>query len=252
MALENGLLIHGPSHWAAAIRTDSGELKVASGRKPRLRFAARVPGLRGVVKLAEAMTVVPLVKFALPQALIPYQDRRVFGMAVAVTAGSSLLRRRLRSPLLRESLLGGISMLPALYSLTRGELASYHGAEHKTIGAYEQGHQMSAQEVAKEHERCGSHLVAPVLAANIAGATLLHRLVERPTALQRGAVGAASLAAAVEIFIWSEHNPDSPITRAIHRPGFSLQHLVGTREPNEQQLEVGKAALDEILRAEGQ
>ena len=57
MALRNGLLVHGPTHWAAAVRTDAGELKVASGRKPDLggRAAERVPGVRGVLKLAEAM-----------------------------------------------------------------------------------------------------------------------------------------------------------------------------------------------------
>ena len=34
MALRNGLLVHGPTHWAAAVRTRDGEIKVASGRKP--------------------------------------------------------------------------------------------------------------------------------------------------------------------------------------------------------------------------
>ena len=55
MALRNGLLVHGPTHWAAAVRTDAGELKVASGRKPDLggRASERLPGIRGVVKLAE-------------------------------------------------------------------------------------------------------------------------------------------------------------------------------------------------------
>ena len=59
MALRNGLLVHGPTHWAAAVRTDDGELKVASGRKPDLgaKSAEKIPGVRGVVKLAEAMAV---------------------------------------------------------------------------------------------------------------------------------------------------------------------------------------------------
>ena len=50
MALQNGLLVHGPTHWAAAIRTKDGEIKVASGRKLDLggRAFARVPGMRGV------------------------------------------------------------------------------------------------------------------------------------------------------------------------------------------------------------
>ena len=52
MALRNGLLVHGPTHWAAAVRTDDGEIKVASGRKPRLapHSLERVPGLRGVAE----------------------------------------------------------------------------------------------------------------------------------------------------------------------------------------------------------
>ena len=32
MALRNGLLVHGPTHWAAAVRDDAGEVRTASGR----------------------------------------------------------------------------------------------------------------------------------------------------------------------------------------------------------------------------
>ncbi|MEA2375438.1 MAG: hypothetical protein QOD53_1901, partial [Thermoleophilaceae bacterium] len=81
MALRNGLLVHGPTHWAAAVRTSDGELKVASGRKPELgaNAARNVPGLRGVAKLAEAFAVIPLVKRALPEAQLPMQDPRTLG-----------------------------------------------------------------------------------------------------------------------------------------------------------------------------
>ena len=37
MALANGLLVHGPTSWAAAVRRRDGGIAVASGRKPRLR-----------------------------------------------------------------------------------------------------------------------------------------------------------------------------------------------------------------------
>jgi len=59
MALRNGLLIHGPSHWAVAARDGDGRIQVASARKPELApgLLARVPGLRGPIKLAEAMAV---------------------------------------------------------------------------------------------------------------------------------------------------------------------------------------------------
>ena len=56
---------------------------------------------------------------------------------------------------------------------------------------------------------------------------------------------------AVEVFAWGERHPDSSITRMMRRPGFEIQRVVGTREPNEEQLEVGRAALAEILRVEG-
>jgi uncharacterized protein YqhQ len=56
----------------------------------------------------------------------------------------------------------------------------------------------------------------------------------------------------VEVFAWSERHAGSSLARALKRPGFEIQRLVGTREPDERQLEVGRAALAEILRAEGE
>ena len=49
------------------------------------------------------------------------------------------------------------------------------------------------------------------------------------------------------MFAWSERHPDSALTRALRRPGHEIQRAVGTREPTAEQLEVGRAALDEIL-----
>src|SRR6188472_311355 len=85
MALRNGLLVHGPTHWAAAVRTADGELKVASGAKPRLRAVDGIPGVRGVVRLGEAFAVIPLVKRALPEALLPFQDASVIGVAAGAS-----------------------------------------------------------------------------------------------------------------------------------------------------------------------
>ncbi len=56
---------------------------------------------------------------------------------------------------------------------------------------------------------------------------------------------------AVELFAWCERNPESPIARAVRRPGTEIQRLIATREPTQQQMEVGAAALDAILQAEG-
>jgi uncharacterized protein YqhQ len=55
----------------------------------------------------------------------------------------------------------------------------------------------------------------------------------------------------VEVFAWCERNADTRLARALRRPGFALQRAIGTREPDARQLEVGRAALAEILRVEG-
>jgi len=247
MALRNGLLVHGPTHWAAAVRTDAGEITTASGKKPRLPGVDDVPGIRGLARLGEAMVVIPLVKRALPEAKLPFQDVSVLGVAAGASLAGAVLRKR--SGPLGEVAAASIGVLPALFALRGGELAEYHGVEHKAIAAYEQDAE-DARDPAKEHERCGSHLVAPMMASNVAGTLLLRSVLVKPGAAAGAGVALASTAAAVEVFGWCERHADSALSRAIRRPGFAIQRAVGTREPDERQLEVGRAALAEILRVE--
>ncbi|MFL5849568.1 MAG: DUF1385 domain-containing protein [Solirubrobacteraceae bacterium] len=253
MALRNGLLVHGPTHWAAAIRAGDGGVHVASGRKARVQAFDAIPGARGVARLYEALAVIPQVKRALPEARLPFQDGRVLAGALAAGVagvGARAASRRRGRAALGEAAAAGLSLAPSVLALRGGELAAYHGVEHKAIAAYEHD-DADAASASKEHERCGSHLIAPMLAANVAGAALLRRLVERPGPLATGAVGLASIAAAVEVFAWSERHATTRTARALRRPGYELQRAIGTREPDERQLEVGRAALAEILRVEG-
>jgi uncharacterized protein YqhQ len=257
MALRNGLLVHGPTHWAAAVRTDDGELHVASGRKPDLggKASARVPGLRGIAKLAEALAVVPLAKRALPEARLPMQDLKTVGAMGAAALGGQVIRTRTRGvlpaagpgALAGEAAVGLLSLAPALLALRSGELAAYHGVEHKAIAGYEAD--ADAADADKEHDRCGSHLVVPMLTAAALGNVAARRAGLRGPAAD-AAVGLGSAAVAVEVFAWGERNPDSRLTRLLRKPGHEIQRAVGTREPTEEQLEVGRAALEEILRVE--
>jgi uncharacterized protein YqhQ len=246
MALRNGLLVHGPTSWAAAVRRPDGTIATASGPKARFRRLDGVPGMRGVARLGEAMAVIPLVKRALPDAQLPFEHASVAAAGAAATVGAALLRKRGAGSLAAEAGAAAISLVPTLVALRGGELAAYHGAEHKAIGEYEN----DGEEAAKEHDRCGSHLMAPLLASNLAGVALLRRLVERPTPLHSGAVAVASLGVAVEVFGWTERHPGTRTTRALKAPGHELQRVLGTREPTAEQLAVGRAALTEILRAE--
>ena len=89
--------------------------------------------------------------------------------------------------------------------------------------------------------------IAVLLAA---GAAVLRRVLDRPSPAANAAMQLASLGAAVEVFAWSERHSDSALARLLRRPGHEIQRLVGTREPTPDQLAVGQAALDEILRVE--
>jgi uncharacterized protein YqhQ len=250
MALRNGLLVHGPTRWAASVRRADGTIASASGRKPGAGHAFdALPGARGIVRLGEAMLVIPLVKRALPEAKLPWQDARVLGASAAAMAGGALLRRRVRGPG-GEAALAAISLLPSFLALRGGDLAAYHGVEHKAIGAYEQG-AGDARDATKEHDRCGSHLMAPMLVSNAAGTVLLRRAIAQPGQLSTALLSLASVGIAVEVFNWAERHDGSKATRMLRFPGHELQRLLGTREPTEHQLDVGRAALAEILRAEG-
>jgi uncharacterized protein YqhQ len=252
MALRNGLLIHGPTHWAAAVRAGDGSIEVGSERKPEIapRLAARLPGLRGPLKLAEAMAVLPLVRRRLPSARLPFEDPRVVVAIAATLATTAALRRRLRSPGLREGVVQVVGVIPALVALSDRDLAAYHGVEHKAIAAYEQGVEDPAS-VPKEHDRCGSNLIAPMMLLSVGGTIVLERLVDKPGPLERAAVGLGGASLAVEMFAWSDRNHGAALAEAFYTPGREIQRLIATKEPTPEQLEVGVAALAEILRAEG-
>jgi uncharacterized protein YqhQ len=249
MALRNGLLVHGPTHWAASVRRNDGTIATASGRKPRVKGVDKLAGIRGVVRLSEAMIVIPLVKRALPEAKLPFQDAKVLGAMAGAALGGRILRDRMKDNVATETVVAAVSLMPSLIALRGGELAEYHGVEHKAIAAYETD-AGDAADAAKEHDRCGSHLMAPLLASNLAGAALLRRALDRPGPVVQTAVGLVSLGIAVEVFVWSERHASTTAARMLRRPGHELQRLLGTREPSEAQLEVGRAALAEILRVE--
>jgi uncharacterized protein YqhQ len=251
MALRNGLLIHGPHAWAAAARTPDGEIVVSSGPKPtfaRGRLGS-APLIRGPLRLAEAFAVVPIARRGLPAARLPIEDPRVLVVALATAVASRSIRRLGPATAMSETVIAALGVLPAATALRDRDLAAYHGVEHKAIGAYERG-SFDPAEAPKEHERCGSNLIVPLLVLSAAGQLIVERLFDRPGPVARAAAGVASASGAVELFAFAERRPDSALGRAIHAIGHQIQRFVSTREPTPEQLEVGTAALHEVLRAE--
>jgi uncharacterized protein YqhQ len=253
MALENGLLVHGPNHWAAAVRGEDGEVRVASGPKTgssAARSLERVPLVRGLAKIAEMLLVLPQVRRALPEARMPFErPSLVVASAAGALATAGARRSNRLSPAAVEAVAATFALLPAVLALRSRELASYHGAEHKTIGAYESGG--AAVDTAKEHERCGSHLVGPLMAATAVANIVVSRLPKRHQAPARAAASLAAVGVAVEAFAWMNRHGEHPAARALARPGHELQRVLGTREPEPDQLEVARAALERLLAAEG-
>jgi len=246
MALENGVLVHGPTSWACAVRTSAGEIKVASGEKPHVAVSAEMPLLRGPARLLEAVLVLPRVRRALPEARFAFERRNVLAAMAAAGLAARAIRESARlSPAAQELVGGMISLAPALIALRGGELAAYHGAEHISIGTYEHG-----EGATKEHERCGGHLIGPLLATSAVGNTLASLAPERVRTQARAAAQLGALAATTEIFGWMTRHPRNPVAQVLAKPGHELQHRLSTAEPTPDQLEVAEAALTACLELE--
>jgi uncharacterized protein YqhQ len=246
MALQNGVLVHGPTSWGCAVRLGDGSLRTASGAKPRLAPDVQTPFVRGPLRLAEAFALLPAVKRALPEATLPFERKGV----LAATVASAVTARAVRGPRgvsgpARELLAGLVSLAPAVLALRGPGLAAYHGAEHISIGTYEQG-----ERATKEHDRCGTHLVGPLLVTTALGSAAAARAPEHLRGAARAAGSLGAVAAAVEVFAWMERHRSHPLARALRRPGHALQARLATREPSVEQLEVAEAALAACLDAE--
>jgi uncharacterized protein YqhQ len=246
MALQNGVLVHGPTSWGCAVREADGTMRVASGRKPRFIAGVRTPVLRGPLKLAEAFAVLPVIRKALPQVRFPFERPAVLGSIVASSLAARTLRRSgLLSAGSRELAAGAVSLIPAAMALRGPDLAAYHGAEHVSIGTYETGIRAP-----KEHPRCGSQLIAPLLASSLAANVAVARFPRAVRGIARLAGTTAAVGASVELFSWMSRNPEHPLARALARPGFELQRRFSTAEPSAAQVEVADAARDACLALE--
>jgi uncharacterized protein YqhQ len=164
--------------------------------------------------------------------------------------GSATIVKLLRGsrsigPAAQELVSGLLSIAPAALALRGAEVAAYHGAEHISIGSYEQG-----ERAAKEHNRCGSHLIGPLLVTTAIGNTLAARAPAHLRTPARLGAQLVALAASTEIFGWMVRNPERRLARALAKPGHELQHRLATAEPTTAQVEVAEAALAACLKLE--
>ena len=131
-------------------------------------------------------------------------------------------------------------------------LYRYHGAEHKTINAYEAGADLTPDSVARfplEHPRCGTAFLLTVVVISI----LLYSLLPDLSLLARIASRLVLLPVvagiAYEFLRFTAAHQDKGIIRLTTKPNLALQRLT-TKEPDKEMLAVAICAFEQVLTFE--
>ncbi len=173
----------------------------------------------------------------------------VAGLVVAHNAWTfNLLEGMIRLALL----IGYIAAVGRAEEIRR--VFAYHGAEHKTINAYEDGAPLTVEGVrpySRRHARCGTAflltvvLVSVLVLSPLGRPTLVVRLLTRLVLLP------VIAGISYEILRFTARNQEHPWIRWLIAPNLALQDLT-TREPDDQMLEVAITALKTLLETEHQ
>ena len=129
---------------------------------------------------------------------------------------------------------------------------AYHGAEHKTINAFEYGAELTPESVKRfslEHPRCGTAFLLTLVLLSILFFSLLGPLPLGLRLASRIIMIPVLAGIAYEYIRWTANHMDSPLVKWIVRPNLALQHLT-TREPDLEMLEVSIAAFNAMRAGE--
>lgn len=280
-AVIEGVMMRGEREWAVAVRSPQGDIVVRRESLPAgyLNPVLKLPFLRGLISLWDAVGLgLRALMWSGDVALGEEQETRMAGplawgtvaFSLALGVGlffllpmflASLLDPFIASALASNVIEGVIRLvLFVLYIAAIGlmpeirRVYAYHGAEHKTINAYEAGAPLTVEAVAgysRLHVRCGTGFMLIVLMIFIILSTLMGRPPLALRLFSRVVLIPIVAGIAYEIIKGAARlYPRSPWVRALMAPGLALQALT-TREPSPEMLEVALAALDELLRGEG-
>jgi len=278
-ALLEGVMMRGRDHWAVAVRrpdhsihVESHDINALASRYPILAK----PGLRGVMALGQALSIgvkaltvsanqsveederltprqmgfsmaIAFVVFVAVFVVGPYLGFRAFRHAVP----SSFLRNLLEGLLRVALFLGYLVLIGRMKDIRR--VFEYHGAEHKTIAAYEHGDPLEPEAVDRYstlHVRCGTNfllivmLLAVLVYSFFAVQGLLAGIVLRVVTIPLIA------GISYELLRLGAKHSDSLLMRGVMAPGLWLQKIT-TKPPDRSQIEVAIASFEEVLRREG-
>ena len=176
----------------------------------------------------------------------------VVGLFERLIGEASTLWSNLAEGLIRLGLLVGYVALIGLMPDVK-RVYGYHGAEHMTIHAWEHNDPLDSAHVAKyppAHPRCGTAFLLEVVAISV----VLFALLGTPDlwlrVLSRILLIPVIAGIAYELLRLGGKYPESVLMKAIVAPGLLLQALT-TRYPDESQMEVAIASMEELLKREG-
>jgi uncharacterized protein YqhQ len=277
-AVIEGVMMRGQKAFAIAMRAPDGKIVV---HKEDLAAVYRskitkVPFLRGVILLWDALGL-GMRALTLSANTQTGEDEKLEGPALYLTLGISLTlgiglffllpaavgglaERYLSWNAWMANLLEGIVRLILLigYIWAIGfmpdirRLFGYHGAEHKTINAYEAGAELTPESVAKfslEHPRCGTAFILTLVLISILVFTALGPLSMFWRLASRILLIPVLAGISVEYIRWTANHLDSPLVRLLIKPNLALQALT-TREPDMSMLEVAIESFKTMRKAE--
>jgi uncharacterized protein YqhQ len=277
-ALIEGVLMRGRKTCVIAMRAPDGRIvtKIEPLSGIYKTNLAKIPFLRGLVMLWDALG---LGMHALTDSanMQTGEDEKLEGPALYLTLGLTFLFAiaifflvpagvgwltehflhwnawwsNLVEGILRLAMLVGyiwaIGLMPDI-----ARVFAYHGAEHKTINAFEAGSEMTPAAVAKfplAHVRCGTAFLLTLMVLSLFFFTILGPLSLQWRLISRVFMIPVLVGIAYEYLRWTSNHLKSPFVRLIVRPNLALQSLT-TREPDEKMLEVAIAAFQEMRQAE--
>jgi uncharacterized protein YqhQ len=275
-AVMEGVMMRGRKYMATVVRRPNGELTndiqlVPSLYTGRLRT---LPLVRGIIVLIETLALgIKILTYSANVALEEEGEKMegwpvwlIMAVALAVAVAIFFLTPlfitrvfNIESTVLFNLVEGIIRLVFFIAYLWLISLMpdikrvfAYHGAEHKTINAYEAGVPLEVEavkEYGKAHVRCGSSFMFMVLLIAI----LVFSLIGRPTlwlmVLSRILLVPVIAALGYELVYFAGRHTGNPLVKVIVAPGLWLQSMT-TREPDDGQIEVGIAALKLVLEAE--
>ncbi len=279
-AVLEGVMMRGSRALAVAVRNPEGEIVTRVEPVNQALYdgpISRIPFLRGLTLIWDALGLgMRCLMFSADVALGEEDEESFSGpvawgtMAVSFTFAIGLffvlpslvvglIDDRIASSLLSNLLEGAIRLLLFVgYVWLIGHLPdiervfAYHGAEHKTVNAYEAGAELTPESVRRfttMHPRCGTAFVLSVAVISI----LLFSLLGRPAlwlrVLSRVVLIPVVAGVAYEYTRFSARHIDKAWMRVIATPNLAMQRLT-TREPEPDMLEVAITAFNCMMAAE--